>query len=369
MQVVASVVLCTFTWLFINPTLLAAQTLAQRQASASLSPAHEDVEFSEALAKIEEKLAKLNEKLTKAENTRVEDEDLRQWRKRIEHLDTRAHKTFDRMAQHLRDKGVSAEILQRHQAMVTVYKAELATLLRNLDALAATSSSATRQDKAAQALQRLQEKQQRRIKPRFDPNHLPFRVPKGKVRKPRETKEEFQSALFAPQSVMVAAAEIPSGLLVGAPAAAALPALPTPEDLAPTEDVQITDEIRALAASLDHNPVKISNWVHDNIEFLPTYGSIQGSHMTLQTKRGNAFDTASLLMALLRAANIPARYVYGTVQIPMAKVMNWVGGVTHPEAALQVLSSLVAICPHRQPMAVLLIPTRSPRPCRVISSM
>lgn len=55
--------------------------------------------------------------------------------------------------------------------------------------------------------------------------------------------------------------------------------------------------------------------------------------MTLQTKRGNSFDTASLLIGLLRAANIPARYVYGTIQIPADKAMNWVGGVTKPEAA------------------------------------
>jgi len=118
---------------------------------------------------------------------------------------------------------------------------------------------------------------------------------------------------------------------------ASLPAMPTPEDLAPTEDVQITAEIRTLAASLGHNPVNIFNWVHDQIVFLPTYGSIQGASLTLQTKRGNAFDTASLLIALLRAASIHARYLLGTVQIPIDHIMNWVGGVSRPEAALQVL--------------------------------
>lgn len=55
---------------------------------------------------------------------------------------------------------------------------------------------------------------------------------------------------------------------------------------------QLAAEIQALAASLNNNPVQIYNWVHDNIEFVPTYGSIQGAQMTLQTKRGNAFDTA-----------------------------------------------------------------------------
>ena len=59
--------------------------------------------------------------------------------------------------------------------------------------------------------------------------------------------------------------------------------------------------------------------------------------MTLQTKRGNAIDTASLLIGLLRAAKIPARYVYGTIQIPADQAMNWVGGVTKPEAAQQLM--------------------------------
>jgi transglutaminase-like putative cysteine protease len=51
----------------------------------------------------------------------------------------------------------------------------------------------------------------------------------------------------------------------------------------------------------------------------------------------NSIDTASLLIALLRAANIPARYAYGTVNMPIYQVMNWVGGVTSSEAAQDLL--------------------------------
>ena len=61
--------------------------------------------------------------------------------------------------------------------------------------------------------------------------------------------------------------------------------------------------------------------------------------MTLLTKQGNAFDTASLLIALLRASNIPARYVYGTIELPIDKVMNWVGGFTDANAALDFIAS------------------------------
>ena len=113
----------------------------------------------------------------------------------------------------------------------------------------------------------------------------------------------------------------------------ALPVTPTPADVAATKDVQITQAIRDLATSLNNQPVKIYNWVRNNIQFVPSYGSIQGSDMTLQTQRGNAFDTASLLIALLRAANVPSRYVYGTIEVPVDKAMNWVGGVTVPQAA------------------------------------
>jgi transglutaminase-like putative cysteine protease len=126
--------------------------------------------------------------------------------------------------------------------------------------------------------------------------------------------------------------------LTGAMLAQANPSLtPNDADLLPTEDVQITEEIKALAEQLEHHPVKIFNWVRNNIEYLPTYGSIQGSQMTLDNQRGNAFDTASLLIALLRASNIPARYAYGTVQIPIEKVMNWVGGVESEIAALELM--------------------------------
>jgi transglutaminase-like putative cysteine protease len=66
--------------------------------------------------------------------------------------------------------------------------------------------------------------------------------------------------------------------------------------------------------------------VHDNIYWQPTQGSVQGAQDTLDKKAGNAMDTASLLIALLRASGIPARYVYGSVEVPADQMMNWVGG-------------------------------------------
>ncbi len=112
---------------------------------------------------------------------------------------------------------------------------------------------------------------------------------------------------------------------------------PTAADLAETLDIEITTDMRQLAESLNNNPAEIYAWVHNTIHFIPSYGSIQGSRMTLETQRGNAIDTASLLIALLRAAGIPARYVYGSVEVPADKAMNWVGGVETAGAAQQLL--------------------------------
>ncbi len=61
--------------------------------------------------------------------------------------------------------------------------------------------------------------------------------------------------------------------------------------------------------------------------------------MCLQTKQCNDFDTASLLIALLRASNIYAHYSYGTIEVPIDKVMNWAGGFTDQTSALNFIAS------------------------------
>lgn len=334
MSTIARVVLVTFTWLVVYPTALAAQTPSPRPTTTRppAPPPADDTAFPALLAAIETLLqreqapASPSAAAALAAAPLAAPSELPSLRQRLADLDTQARQQFAQMAQHLQAHHLPEVLHQRHREVVATYESAVTTLRQQLDALAAAPTPQARQAHAAQAP---------RAKRAFDPHRLPFRTPDGTVRKAKETKEDYQTALTPPQPVLVASGALLPGIL--AAPAAALPATPTPDDLAPTEDVPLTDEIRALAVSLGHNPVQSYNWVHDQIEFMPTYGSIQGAHMTLQTTRGNAFDTASLLIALLRAANIPARYVYGTVQIPIDQVMNWVGGVTVPEAALQVL--------------------------------
>ena len=50
-----------------------------------------------------------------------------------------------------------------------------------------------------------------------------------------------------------------------------------------------------------------------DIEFY--YGAVKGAAETLRQRRGNDIDQASLLIALMRASGVPARYVRGVVAL------------------------------------------------------
>ena len=120
-----------------------------------------------------------------------------------------------------------------------------------------------------------------------------------------------------------------------APAAASDP--PGTAELAETLDVQFTPAIKQLAQSLGGQPVAIRNWVYNNIEFHPTFGSVQGADLTLLSRRGNAFDIASLTLALMRSSGIPARYAHSVVEIPIEKAQNWLGNVGTPQMAVDMM--------------------------------
>ena len=53
-------------------------------------------------------------------------------------------------------------------------------------------------------------------------------------------------------------------------------------------------------------------FVRDNIEYEDYANTRKGAYKTLMEKRGNCCDQAHLLVALLRAAEIPTYYAHGT---------------------------------------------------------
>jgi len=106
-----------------------------------------------------------------------------------------------------------------------------------------------------------------------------------------------------------------------------------PQYLASTAETTITADIQAQAQALNNDPLQIYQWVRNNVEWQPTWGGQQTADMTLDVKRGNAMDIATLLIALLRSAGIPARYAYGTVDVPAAQFLNTAGNFSDIDAA------------------------------------
>lgn len=328
----AGLVLVTFSMMVLQPTVAAAQ-IATTAPSTVQPDDSAEAHLSRTLVRIEETLTHVVEKLEAGENADIERGELNRLKAVLRQLDAPVRTQFAAVEQHLHDHALPQEILDRHQAMVDYYTQELNDLLRELEALEAAADNPGRLHHAKAAKDRLKTQQNQRRQQPFDPNHLPLQVPESKVRAPKDNQEELEDLMAQNEPVQIAALELSNGML----ASSTVSVTPIPADLAETEDVQISNEIKAMAQSLDNNPVEIYQWVRNHIEFIPTYGSIQGSQLTLANQRGNAFDTSSLLIALYRAAGIPARYAYGTVQLPIEQVMNWVGGVESPMAALDLL--------------------------------
>ena len=90
--------------------------------------------------------------------------------------------------------------------------------------------------------------------------------------------------------------------------------------LQPTANCQVNDPTivalaQRLTAGLSTPTQKASailDYVIDNIAYAGHYDTTRGAKKTLTDKRGNCCDQAHLVIALFRAADLPARYVHGT---------------------------------------------------------
>ncbi|MFC1765443.1 RHS repeat-associated core domain-containing protein [Planctomycetota bacterium] len=93
------------------------------------------------------------------------------------------------------------------------------------------------------------------------------------------------------------------------------------------------DEIAELARGLRYNPGDIYKMVHDYVAYELTWGDVKGAYMTWMDRSGNAFDQASLMIALLEEAALHntemtisnPRYVVGEIEITTDQAEQWLG--------------------------------------------
>ncbi len=100
------------------------------------------------------------------------------------------------------------------------------------------------------------------------------------------------------------------------------------DPLAETREIIFTGSegsvIADKAAELQ-SPAKIYEYVRNTHEYALYHGSRQNTINTFLGQRGSDVDIASVLIAMYRSQNIPARYVKGTVRLTEAELINWIG--------------------------------------------
>lgn len=344
--------------------------------------------FEKALETIRENVSRAGEKAVKGEDDSRERDVIKAKRAEIESADGEFRKEFSATEKKLKDAKLPKEILDRHYKFVKNYEDNLKELRANLDGVEQAKTKSDRKVKIEKARLHLEKVKAPSKHQKLDPNNLPFRARKaGKTREPRLRKNEFerdfpkqhkavkmaglqtifaayghggartknkpvQLAFNGPASdapfqlplplrertevrggiIPNSAFAIPNWDTLNADSSPYLLAqqtadLPSPDDLSEAPPaIQFTPAIRAKAQNeLGCNPTKIYNWVRNNINYEPYYGSFKSADQTLLEGAGNDFDQASLLISLMRVCNISAKYAYGTVEIPADQAANMVG--------------------------------------------
>lgn len=251
---------------------------------------------------------------------------------RVREVDEKIRLGFEDMESWLAKKDAHPELFERNARASAAHEAKMEAFYARVKAVTDASQDPPALAEGLDELKKALEPSPRPESPLpFNPDRLPHRAATAKSPEPRLGKDKpgddkKKGVLVADLGFL----PLFTQAIVAAP--------PVAGDLAETVEVKFTPEILALAASLNNDPVKIYEYVRNNIAFEPTYGSIKGAAQCLWEKSGNDFDQASLMIALLRASGVSARYEYGTVEIPIAQVMNWLGAPS-ALAAVTLLSS------------------------------
>jgi transglutaminase-like putative cysteine protease len=81
------------------------------------------------------------------------------------------------------------------------------------------------------------------------------------------------------------------------------------------ENITVTKKLTTLEKATN-----IFNWVRDQLDYSFYYNTKRGAVGTLRDGRGNCVDLSHIMVALSRAAGIPARYVHATCTFKSGKI-------------------------------------------------
>ena len=75
--------------------------------------------------------------------------------------------------------------------------------------------------------------------------------------------------------------------------------------------IALAQQLTSGLSTATQKATAILDYVIDNIAYSSYYNTNRGAKQTLTDKKGNCCDQAHLVIALFRAAGLPARYVHG----------------------------------------------------------
>ncbi len=99
--------------------------------------------------------------------------------------------------------------------------------------------------------------------------------------------------------------------------------LPSVADLSFYPATTASFDVLNSAEKNQYDPGLIYSFVHNYFDYVPYYGSLKGAHLTYMDRSGNDADLSSLTISLLRASDIPARYVHGTIELNTKQAKNY----------------------------------------------
>ena len=143
---------------------------------------------------------------------------------------------------------------------------------------------------------------------------------------PKKQRDTVLHALNLPVGGLNLATRTPVLTPVVNPAYATLTdAASAPDDTTAAPEGALSQEIIGKATELGNDYVRIYEYVRNNTKTTWYAGAVQGAAGTLRSGSGNDVDQAALLVALLRAASLPTRYVHGVIELPLEKVAQDMG--------------------------------------------
>lgn len=333
MRTIACVTIAAFLSLNISPAIAAVKQYVKSPPSYAPRAKSDEEQFSDKVSEIETTLQSLGAKLNASQDGSGDEAILKQQKADLETLNAKVMANFDAIGQKLVSKHLPKLILQRQADAVARYKKEYQSLLSQLKTINQSKDNAGRKAAIKALSDELKSKHRPTHRDSAGPNDFSNGTVKpDRNRKPKETKSAWrQAGLYNNPTVKLAAN--------GSFTFDKLPGASDPAYLGESDEVVLTPAIKAKAAELQNDPIKIYNWVRNNIDWIPSWGASQEAEITLSSQRGNAMDISSLLIALYRASGIPARYVHGTIDVPEATFRSWAGGFESVQAAADYASA------------------------------